>query len=182
MRIFSTKKILLLLILINIVLIGLNYLLFSKIERRNQEISKLTQEQEVYSKKTNLLKLTDTGKDDINAAVQQINSYFLTKDDVVPFIEKVETEARAHAISLIINSVGDQTTQGKKETISFRLAAEGSWNDIMYFIFYLEHLPYQISLGDVSLSSDGPAIPSKEDKIKSPVWKAQIGLTVLKNK
>ena len=191
MKFSSTKNLLILSAVLAFALVVGNYFMFSSIKNSNKKASELSQQVGIYEQKRSSFSGAN-GVSDIRSLIEKIASYFLGKDDAVLFIERVEKEARDGGVALTIRSVGTENfgkTDEKskvdptKELVRLKLEAKGTWRHTIRFISFIEHLPYKVVLEDVNFTRmvEGESSP-KAKALASPLWRATIELTVLKNK
>lgn len=184
MRLTPTAKILILTILICILLCVGVYFLFSLIKSKNEETSKLSSELAFYESKQQEMSQHEKSGERIETFEQDIDSYFVGKEGVVPFIETLEVEAKNHNVALTIRNVEVQpyntdNPNGSKEFMVLKLDTRSSWQNFMYFVSYIEHLPYIVDIHMVRGSAFVEG--GSGDKLLGG-WKGEIEFTVVKQK
>lgn len=98
--------------------------------------------------------LMETNKEPI----QELQDYFVQKDDEVKFIEQIEKVARNSGIKAEIISIDVKANQNDsfKENVDVKMKVDGSWHDIMYFINKLEKISFGVLIENLNLDSNTP--------------------------
>ncbi len=195
----STRQILISVSVLLVLVLGGYYFLFLTIKSKNEKVSSFSQEIDLYSEREALRRTTEKTADELSEKIKKLDSYFIHKDEVVPFIENIENAGGESGVSVSIVSVGvdalsqvgggssDNIPLDKSEKLILRLDAKGSWGNVVNFISYLENLPYKISINRVALhknSSVQPFFSAGEAPIKksdNPTadWSSTIEMSVL---
>lgn len=189
----KTKKILTITIASFLVTFALYGILFLKIRSQNQEISTKANEVAVKTEQNKTIRATELSleknKDDLN----NIDSYFVSSDGVVEFINTLDALGSKSNTKL---TIGEVTTEldprvkdDFKETLKFRVNATGSFEDVYYLLTLLESLPVRLRIEQVSLglasasdkllfsnaSSTTKRVPSAGEE-----WKLDASVSVIK--
>lgn len=155
----STKQTLIVVILLVVLVLGGYYFLFALIKSKNEKVSLFSQEIDLYLERESMRRTTEKTAEELSEKIQKLDSYFLHKDEVVPFIESIESAGSKSGVVVNIASVGvigpqivesasvGGSADGKKdETLELRLDARGSWGNVVNFVSYIENLPYKVSV------------------------------------
>ncbi len=102
----------------------------------------------------------------------RINSYFITKDTVVSFIEELETLGKHARVKADIARL--DTGKENKGPLTLELSILGSYVDIAYYLALLESSPRMVVVDRLALIKGG----ASGAKGASPAWSAQIGAHV----
>lgn len=103
---------------------------------------------------------------DIAGDEENVQSYFVPENDVVPFINNLESSGVGSA-TVTVKSVSPGT-DNKQATLLVTLGLAGSFDEIMRTIGVLEHLPYAITISTLSVRKDDT----------EAMWRADVGLVV----
>ncbi len=114
--------------------------------------------------------LKDTEKDK-----EKIESAFLNSQNLVGFIEKLESLGRKTETDVAVKSIKLPDQSEIKEP-HFEIQVRGSFRDLFQYIFLLENLPYQISFERINLIKPEA---SKEAKKTSKNWEADLEISIL---
>lgn len=191
----KTKKILVFSIISAIVAFFLFGFLFWLIKSQNESIALLAGEVQQNSAKDDAVRsirlLFDKNKD----SLARLDSFFISKDGVVDFINSIDTLGKKYRVNLAIGEVTSEIDQkikdDFKETLKLRLDASGSWGNVIDFLTALENLPYKIKVDQVSVglssasdkllfanaSSTNPEVRKPGDKEE---WKATYTISIIK--
>jgi len=128
--------------------------LFLYIKGANQDIAELrsTIDQQLYIETQ--LKSIESILEDTKEDRERLSSYFVGQNDVVAFIEKIESLADFSGTTIEILTV--DIAQGGSEAYQFltlKLSTKGSWNTTTHFISLLETLPNFIVIKRTNLGS-----------------------------
>lgn len=101
----------------------------------------------------------------------ELQSYFLTEDGAVPFIEMMEGLAKRTSVSLDIESVTESpVSEASLESVRMVLRARGGWNNIVHFLALSDAIPYLHTVSDFSL----------ERQEHSPPWVLSLVISTYK--
>ncbi len=109
---------------------------------------------------------------------EELDKHFVTSDDIVPFIQYIESLDTLSGGVLEIDAV-DIATLSEKPVLSVSLNMSGTYSQVYRLLRMLEEMPYEISLSSLTLnvtefnSVVGTLIP------EIPEWKASIDFTVI---
>jgi len=174
----KSRNMLIVAAVLNAIVFGIFLFTFFTIKAKNERISSLTNETEQYLERDTMLRsiqgvLADT-KDDLSL----INSYFVSQDGAVDFIETVESVGRQSGIAVSIGSVsvqgGEEESQSVGEMLKLGVKTEGSWKNSIYFLELVESIPFKTHLEKASF------LTKKGDR--SGVWKGEVEFSVFKLK
>ncbi|MFO0718645.1 MAG: hypothetical protein U0522_01280 [Candidatus Paceibacterota bacterium] len=200
----STKQTLILVILLVFFVLGGYYFLFVLIKNKNEKVSLFSQEIDLYLERESMRRTTEKTAEELSEKIQKLESYFLHKDEVVPFIESIEDAGGKSGVDVSIASVGvtgapqivESTGVGsgvvdekKDEMLALRLDVKGSWGNVMNFVSYIENLPYKVSVDrvlfhknssvDMFFTAGEKNTASIGQKSSIPAWSATIEMSVL---
>lgn len=184
MKTRSTKQILILLSILVVILAGLHYAVFSFI--RNSGMAVIALENDVGSLRSQVLEFSKYSPEDLTVLARSATAHFISRTNLVDFIENIENEAKTQKVSVLIRSVDvesrSEDENDDKEIIRLKFETRGSWADTMRFVNYLEHLPYKTVLHGLALSRVSEEGPAKKGMVKIPQWRGQVEITALKLK
>lgn len=114
---------------------------------------------------------------------ERIDSYVLSDDKVVEFLETIESLGPMSSTKVVTSSVNiDESNKAHSSTTGFlnmQINVRGSWENVMHFISLIENLPYKITIKKVSATV---ITPDAETDIKLPEWQTNLEISVLKLK
>ncbi len=182
MKIESTKKILIISIIVVVILAALNIVVFGLIRNAGTSVSAL--ENEVHAQQAQVLEFSKYNPEELKKLSQSIVAHFISRDGFVKFIEGIELSARQRNLAIVTRGVeverrsaDDEVNKADdKEIVNLKLETRGDWKDTVEFIDYLEHVPYKIDIRNVSMQ-----VVFTEDASEK-VWQAAIELQTLKFK
>lgn len=193
-NISQTKKILVIASLLMVIIYCVYGLLFWKIKVTNERASVLSNEAQIDLKKDESLRATKISLATHKEAIETLDTYFISADGVVGFIEGLESLGREAGISITVASViveaDSKNKNDFKETLRLRVNTTGLWSNTNYFISLLENLPLHAEIKNATLSLVGAsdklvflsATPSMRKPSSEERWKGEIELTVRKLK
>lgn len=169
--------------------------LFWIIKTQNENIAILASEAHQSFAKDEAVRSIKASFEKNKEALQSIDSFFISKDGVVDFINSLDTLGKQYGVTLNIGEVTSEVDlkvkDDFKETLKLRLDASGSWNSVMNFLTALENLPFRIKVDQVSIglasasdkllfvnaSSTGTELRKPGSKEE---WKASYNISILK--
>ncbi len=179
MKLDRTKKIIILFSAVIVVLLGLHYVVFSFIRKSDMSVSGL--EHEVRALQVQVLEFSKYTPEDVKNLARSVTDRFISRTNIVSFIENLEKKAQAEGVTVTIRSVNveprSDDAADDKEIIRLVFETRGSWSDTMNFLAFVEHLPYKVTLHGLGLMAE------PEDGVAGPVqWRGQFEITTLKFK
>ena len=168
-----------------IVVLSAAYLMYVAIRQENTDasatMSQIGQLNEREKQSDQLRTLLTKNKDNI----ENINSYFIPSQGVVPFVEQVEGYAKTLSITPQVNQLdiiaGDE--KDFKEELHLAITVRGDWAHVFQFLKLYETLPYSVDIKTVRLTRSAKiADPNKEDAPTISSWDLFIDSNVLKLK
>jgi Tfp pilus assembly protein PilO len=179
MKISSSKGLLIVFVALIVVLMVANYGFFHVIQTSGTEISNL--QREVTSLKTQVEEFSKYSPEDLKALAQSITAKIIPRGDVVDFIEEIESSARSQGIEISVESVDvvprSEDANDNKQIMNLNLVTKGSWQETMYFINYIEHLPYKIAIKNMNLAKN-----TADEGAGNGDWRGSFRITALKFK
>ncbi|MBI2039308.1 MAG: hypothetical protein HYT22_03475 [Candidatus Niyogibacteria bacterium] len=145
----SAARTLVVVLLVNGLLAGAWWYVYSQIGRRAEEAVRLAGAISDASAKQDNIRTLAVFLSDIEADQKKISGVFTTSETLVQFIENMERLAGRSAVELTIQSATlPQTADGLP---SFRIHAAGSFAGLYRLLALLETSPYHIALDDARL-------------------------------
>lgn len=103
-----------------------------------------------------------------------IESIFLKEDDLIRLIKGLESIGESSGVSLKISAISAEKNAAEKPAVSF--GASGTFEQLFKYLYFLESLPYLITINKVSFQNEeaGKEIVQAGGKkiISAPVWQA----------
>lgn len=103
-----------------------------------------------------------------------IESFFLKEDDLIRFIRGLESIGESSGVSLKISAISAEKNTAAKPVVSF--SAKGTFEQLFKYLYFLENLPYLITINNVSFQKEEEGrVGAQENSKKNsaiPVWKA----------
>ncbi len=93
-----------------------------------------------------------------------INSFLLTTDGTVPFIEKVEGIGSQSGATVSLVSISADAT-----TVRAHVNIQGTWGSVMRAMHIVENLPYSISMDGVRITIQGVGTWNEDFDIAIPL-------------
>ncbi len=171
---FPSKKIFIIMLILNILAVFSYFYLFSNIKNRSEATSVLENVLGGQASREAELKLAGISLKKTVEERALIDSYFVQegKVGIANFVEGVENIAELAGVSLSVNSIllKKEEDLSVVENMNLGLRVEGSWSEITYFLGFLESLPYKISFSRVYIEKDE----------ESSLWNGVFDISVLK--
>jgi len=150
----KTKRLLFLMVGINVIAILLYGALFYVVEKERsggQEVLARVEEALLVREEAQSLKhlMVDT-----QSARDQLDSYFVNSEDVVSFIEEMESLGSRAGVSLDLSSV---SVDKEANSLFLQFNTRGSWGQTAYFLALLETFPRKIRTERISLNKANAA-------------------------
>lgn len=176
MLLSRTKKILIFTTIIAIAILAVYIALFFQLKNKNEGISILKNEVENITKKDAEQRVIKDTIKETEKERAELNSYFVSSDGVVDFIETIEALATDTAISVEITSVSIKKAPEHSDIIELlriSIKTDGRWINMFHFLSLVETLPFDIFVERVNFSKE-------KDKIASRLWNGAFDISVAK--
>ena len=164
------------------------YLLFNSISAESLKVSEFTSQIVDYQNNTKQIFLLNSSLEKIRPSIEQLNSYMISSDGEVDFINQVETLARSRGLDVSINSVqlvqADNQSNTSLEFLKLEINTKGSFSGTYQFLTLLENLPYSINFDKVGVVSslDGELLTDKTQLAQPILWQGVFDINILKQK
>jgi len=178
----KTKNIIIVLIIVNLFLIWIYWFVSQKVSENTKRISDLSEELDLQLTREKQLKSFNDIVGDTTADRNKLDSYFVSPEGIVTFIEEIEGLALLAGLSVDIASVDvDEYFDSDKkseiiESLNLGINTFGNWSDNFYFLNLLEGMPLNISVTRLNFDIRKNVVSKTLD------WQGVIGLSVLKLK
>jgi len=182
---WSSKKFLILIILLNIGLMVFGTMMFINIKNVNENVSVVKYEIDLNQKREDSLESTLKMLADSAESLDKINSYFVKKDGEAGFIGYVENVGRQAGIALSVDNVSIENSKDVsdfKDDMKMRVAVAGEWGRIIRFLGMIENMPFAIIVNATNISSLGGALNTGGLRASRTDWSGYVDITVPKLK
>ncbi len=178
----SSRHLLIILSILILAFAAANYVFFHIIRSSGVEVSNL--QQEITSLQAQVQEFQKYRPEDLKLLAASVTAKIIPHGDFVDFIESIESNARNLGVTVEVQSVNvvprnSEDDKDNMQILHVRLVTNGSWTQTMYFLNYLEHLPYKIAITNMGLSK-GTLLP--DGKGTSDTWRGTFEITALKFK
>ena len=147
---------------------------FSKISFERKAISELRKDILRSEKKNTGEKSLTRFLESVKKEKETIESVFLKEDDLIRLIKGLESIGESSGVSLKISAISAEKSAASKPVISF--SAKGAFEQLFQYLYFLENLPYLITIDKVSfqnMETGNETAQAGNKKINStPVWQA----------
>lgn len=127
---------------------------FLKVEKIKIETAKLNQEiveEKIASDSfSSLLRTVENIKENS----EKVGKFFIKKQEVVNFLDKIESLASTTKTEISIESVTEKKNPEGGSIISVGVNVKGAYSNVNYLIRMLEELPYQTEIQSVNLKQN----------------------------
>ncbi len=180
----KTKQIFETIAVMTIIALVFYVILFIQIKEKNKIVSALTNETESIIKKETKLRSVKKLVRDIERERNIIDSYFITNDNIVDFIEIIENFGKRNGLSIEITSVKvddiNSVLEKKVKTgelLYVNFKTKGHFGELFQFLSILENLPFKIDLLNIDFKK--PSGISGQDKDMN-LWSGFFNISVAK--
>lgn len=175
----KTKRNIVFMTIIVITAIVAYVVFFIGIKNKNENISLIVNKIDSFIEKETKLKSVKKIIEDTESTRRELDTYFVTDNGIVDFIENIEALAEEVEINAEVLSVDINDNNKISETLLLSLEVEGLWSSLFYFISLIEELPFKIDVSKVDIE----AVYTNTNKSKtSGSWKGTLNFSVLKLK
>lgn len=121
--------------------------LFLMIRAENIKISELRSDISTVLGKEKQLKSSQNIVEDTKDIREELDSYFISKDGVVDFLERIEAFGNVANVIVEVKSVEIEPINKSKivDYLNVIVSAEGEWSNLFYFLDLIESQPLSIS-------------------------------------
>jgi len=184
----KTKSILKILVILTVLIVGTYVFLFYYINRTNDTITGVAGKLKEISISQAKLTAVERVLADTAAQSRQIDSFVISSDGTVGFIEMVENLAGSAGLSVSIDSVDTKAAAGTMrndwEYLNLTISVKGNWAGVFNYLSMLERLPYLAEINSVAIqqtTNSAQNIPGVKNST-AYIWQGQFSISVLKFK
>lgn len=148
----KTRQILILVLIIDLAFVGAYGFLFYLIKAKSEEASALSQDLEAKRATEDEISILRHTVNETKDDRAKLESYFVRADNIDAFIEFLKSLGKDAGIDITLSGL----TETKGSSLTIDLRAQGTFENLFYFMKLAENVPYRINLKRVSLVSSGP--------------------------
>lgn len=184
----KSQKVFLAALFFSLLVMGLYCYAFIKVFKKNEQIALLESQIKVRTEENNNLTSIKERIADTVSARAKLNSYFIPKDGVVPFLNGFESLAEENNLLLKVDSVAIEDEAAAPNLFEHvKLSAEvtGAWSDVYRFSKLIELMPLKVAVDMVDFEKilrQTEALTPKQKVPADPGWKGTFDIRVLKLK
>lgn len=152
-----TKKICLIIILLNFVAVAAYIFLFLEMQAINQNTRNLAAALAETKKQNEALGLLKDALGKTAGDRQKLDSFFVASDGVVNFLDWIEGLANRE-LTVAVNSVAIENVeppQNTLEALHLSVGTTGTWQGVFRFLELMETAPYKITINHATLLKTG---------------------------
>jgi hypothetical protein len=176
MKGISTKRILIIITLLVCIGGGAIYGVYYMIRSNIQKTIALENAHAELESSEEAARVLRSSLEVIGPEIDKLSSRIIEANGVVDFIEMIESRARRLGVSIEVQTAAelDHESSDKHKILELSFRTQGSWENTYKFVAFLESLPYQSTLNQMSLE--------EERTEKSSVWTGSYKLDVVRFK
>ena len=182
-RLKKTKQTLIFIAIISIASMVSYVVFFKKVEKKNEAVFFVTKEADAAVQKEIKLRSVKELIKDTEMDRSKLDTYFVSDDKIVDFIEDVENLGLLTDSYVEVISVNVSSDRGSKDSLSELLnidfEVKGGWREIFHFVTLLEKMPFKIDVSRVNLEV---VYDNTTKKDITGVWKGFFSIAVIKSK
>lgn len=151
------------------------YFTFRQMNIYHSKFIDLTNLYKEKENKTNEIKALDKLISEIGKEIKLIDSHFLKTEDIAPFLDELELNAKELGIKGEVVSVDNITTTDK--SLYLNIKAEGTFDNLYKFLKLLENYKYELEIVDFKIVKENS---SNLDNINGlPNWTSFIKIKII---
>lgn len=179
MRITKTAQLIILLALVMIAGVAGYYMFFVEIRDSNQAISLRTNELNTNFSKGEELRTLENIARDTKEDRTKLDSFFITEDDIVVFLENIESLEGDTGANISVESISKKQVEESSiiEKLDLNITVNGTWRSVYHFLVLLESLPYHVVFSKVQYTGSVSSLEEVEDE-----WRGSFSFSVTKLK
>ena len=112
--------------------------------------------------------------DSVKKEREIVESVFLKENDLIRLIKGLESIGESSGVSLKISAISSERSAASKPNVSF--VAKGTFEQLFQYLYFLENLPYMITINKVSFQNEEDEKESVQGNDKKigliPKWQA----------
>lgn len=161
-----------------------HYFLFKDLINKNENNTRMLDQIQSESGREVYVSTIKKQLQTLDPEIKKVGKTIVGSNDVISFIEELESIARNNGLSIKNNSISEEVDAKLSSTTVFlkiRSETNGPWSGTYKFLSELESLPYKVRVNSFSMSSgqttDASGLPSV-----SGSWLSTFEIKVLKYK
>jgi len=163
-----TQKVMIATGFITLLVIGAYGFFFYKIKTEVESVSAVTAELEKEKEKLSTLDSTKRMFSETSGPRAKLDSFFVDQAGVVDFIQKLEELGKYSGAEVTLKNLNEKKAEG----LTFSVAVDGTFSEVMHTISLLENMPYNMLFTQVQIFRS----PGAGGKNK---WEGNITATLL---
>lgn len=184
----KSQKVFLGALFFSLLVMGLYAYAFTKVFKKNERIAFLEAQVKAQAEESDNLTSIKGRIADTASSRAKLDSYFISKDGVVTFLNKFESLAAENDLLLEVNTVAieDEVTAPELfEHVRLSASVTGTWSDVYRFSRLIELMPFKVHVDLVDFEKifkQTETLGSKQKVLADPDWKGTFEIRVLKLK
>ena len=152
-----TKKNLIIVALLNLLLFGYYGFLFFSIRAMNLEVYEIAGKIVTFREREEKKSIVESIISNTEKERKELDNYIFSKNNLVPFIEYIEKLARKSDVEITLKSADLAFPEATSTSATFKMEAEvtGGWNEVFHFTALLESIPYRVEFADLVVETIG---------------------------
>jgi Tfp pilus assembly protein PilO len=150
-----TKKILVLLFVLNVVLVASFAFIFSKVKSSEAQTAKIYSQIGIDQQGKQALKDLQQNVQSTQGERTQLASYFVNENNIVGFLQQIESLGKPSGAKVKLTSVNKHSSKNASDNyLEISADASGSFRQVFDFITLLQNLPYKLHFTQVSIQKN----------------------------
>jgi Tfp pilus assembly protein PilO len=178
---FSTKGLLMGILVFTVVAIMGYYFLFQEIETRTTHTSDMQNQIEEATGREGYLLSLKAMLEDSKTDLSVLDTRLIAHEGTVAFLDRLESLSRFAGVKMSTDSLGVGAAGGEADTfleqVGLSVSVDGSYSSVRYFLSLIETLPYSITIPSVSLERAGIGVGGGKS-----TWHGSFKITALIHK
>ncbi len=166
---------------INLIAIAGWWFIYSSVQQERDTIANLRREIDINERRMNNGRSLGVLLADVKKDEEKISSTFLHSNNIVKFIEDLESLSHKASTTLEVNAIKLPTPGDNIKEPAFHFKITGTFGELFQYFALLENLSYQIEIEKVSLiklqTSNSGGMTNTKKSI--PIWEAEFDVKLL---
>ena len=157
-----TKKNLIIMTLLNLLLLACYGTLFFSIRSMNLKVHEIAAKIETLREREEKESAIESIVSNTEKERNELDKYIFSKNNLVPFIEYIEKLANESDVGITLKSVDLALPMATSTSGTFKIEAEvtGAWNEVFRFTALLGSIPYKVEFTDFIVETTGESARS----------------------
>ena len=169
--------------LILVILIGAFVLFSLYINEKKVSAAVILSDIEMLKNQNSRLQDLNSVLKDIKEDQNKLNSYFVSSDEIIDFLEAVEKIGQDSGAEVEVHSIDEvETSNPLIDILTLNLTAKGNWESVYHFLILIQNYPVRATFDRIHMSTARTKSLERDENAEEDEWRGVFNMKVLELK